>query len=186
MTPLVALWLPIVVAAVLIFIVSSIIHMALPWHKNDYPAVPDEDRAMTAMRPLALAPGDYMLPRAGSMDVFKTPEFQAKLAQGPVVMMTVLPNGGSDMRGSLIKWFIFTLVVSLLAGYAASIALAPGATYGAVFRVVAVAAFMGYSLAHWPLLIWYRRALGTTVRTTIDGLIYALVTAGAFGWLWPR
>jgi hypothetical protein len=34
--------------------------------------------------------------------------------------------------------------------------------------------------------IWYRRAWGVTIKATIDGLIYACLTAVAFGWLWPR
>jgi hypothetical protein len=34
--------------------------------------------------------------------------------------------------------------------------------------------------------IWYSRAWINTIKSTIDGLIYALLTAGTFGWLWPR
>jgi hypothetical protein len=33
--------------------------------------------------------------------------------------------------------------------------------------------------------IWYHRSWGTTLRYTVDGLVYALLTAGIFGWLWP-
>jgi hypothetical protein len=58
--------------------------------------------------------------------------------------------------------------------------------YRAVFHVVAVTAFVGYSVALWQMSIWYARAWSTTVKATVDGLIYALLTAGTFGWLWPR
>ena len=47
-------------------------------------------------------------------------------------------------------------------------------------------AFLGYSLALWQNTIWFKRALATTVKSTIDGLVYGLVTAGVFASLWPR
>ncbi|MFL5609195.1 MAG: hypothetical protein ACJ78G_00640, partial [Gemmatimonadaceae bacterium] len=57
------LWLPILLSAIFVFIVSSIIHMASPWHKNDYPKLANEDQFRNALRPLAIPPGDYMVPR---------------------------------------------------------------------------------------------------------------------------
>ncbi len=55
-----------------------------------------------------------------------------------------------------------------------------------VFRFVAVAAFLGYALALWQFPIRYARSLTTTIKATMDGLAYALVTAGTFAWLWPH
>jgi hypothetical protein len=55
-----------------------------------------------------------------------------------------------------------------------------------VFRFIGAAAFMGYSFALWQMSIWYNRAWSSTIKSTIDGLIYACLTAGTFGWLWPR
>jgi hypothetical protein len=55
-----------------------------------------------------------------------------------------------------------------------------------VFRFAGTTAFIGYSVALWQMSIWYRRAWSTTIKATVDGLIYALLTAGVFGWLWPR
>ena len=43
-----------------------------------------------------------------------------------------------------------------------------------------------YSLALWQSSIWYGRAWGTNLRLTIDGLVYGMLTAGTFGWLWPK
>ena len=45
-----ALWLPILLSAVFVFIVSSIIHMTPLWHKNDYPAMPNQDQVTAALR----------------------------------------------------------------------------------------------------------------------------------------
>jgi hypothetical protein len=186
MTALSALWLPILLSAVLVFIVSSIIHMALPWHQQDYPKLPNEDAVMDALRPLALPPGDFMMPRPASMKDMNSPAYLEKRNKGPVMIVTVLPNGPMSMGGSLAQWFVYSLVVGFFAAYVAAHALPPGAHYLRVFQLVGVTAFTGYSLAIWQLSIWYRRSLGTTIRTTIDGLVYALLTAGAFGWLWPR
>jgi hypothetical protein len=185
MTGLSALWIPILVSAVFVFVVSSVIHMALPWHRDEYPKVPDEDKLRNALKPLGIPPGDYMVPRAASMDEMKSPAFTEKLTQGPVVILTVLPNGPMQMGRNLLLWFIYSIVVSVFAAYVAGRALGPDAEYLAVFRFTGATAFAGYALALWQMWIWYKRSLKTTIKATIDSLVYALVTAGAFGWLWP-
>lgn len=185
MTELSSLWLPILLSAVFVFIASSIIHMATPWHSADYPAMPDEDAVIKALRPLAIPPGDYMLPRPGSMKDMSSPAFLDKMRQGPVMVLTVMPNGPTNMTRSLGLWFVYCIVVALFAAYVASRALAPGAEYMSVFRFVGTTAFIGFALALWQMSVWYHRSLGTTARSTVDGLVYALVTAGTFGWLWP-
>jgi hypothetical protein len=186
MVALSSLWLPILLSAVLVFIASSIIHMATPWHKNDYLATPNEEKVMDALRPFAISPGDYMMPRAGSMADMKSKEFCDKMEKGPVMMFTVMPTGPFAMGKYLVQWFIFSIVVGIFTAYVTAHALATGAPYPQVFRIAGTVAFVGYSLALWPFSIWYRRSWITTIKGTIDGLIYGLLTAGAFGWLWPR
>ena len=185
MTGLFALWLPILLSAVIVFVASSVIHMVLPWHKSDYPKIPNEDRVRDALRPLAIPPGDYMVPRPSSRQEMASPEFAEKVKQGPNLIMTVLPPGPWKMGRNLTMWFLYTLVVGYFAAYVAGRALPPGAQYLAVFRFVGVTAFIGYAVALWQMSIWYRRAWSTTLKGTVDGLIYALLTAGTFGWLWP-
>jgi hypothetical protein len=186
MVGILMLWLPILLSAIIVFFVSSIIHMASPWHKNDYPRVPKEDELRRALQPLAIPPGDYMIPRPASREDLKSPEFAEKVRQGPNMIVTFLPNGPWSMKANLIQWFLYTLVVSILAAYVAGRALPPGSPYLSAFRFVGVTAFIGYSVALWQMSIWYGRAWSTTMKATVDGLIYALCTAGIFGWLWPR
>src|SRR5215472_12501093 len=186
MTPLTALWLPILLSAVIVFVASSIIHMFLPWHKSDYRKAPNEDKLMDALRPLAISPGDYMVPRAGSMEEMRTPEFKEKFSKGPVLMFTMFPGGSMSMGGNMVQWFIYVVVVGIFSAYVASRALPPHAEYLEVFRFAGTAAFLTYAGALWPFSIWYRRAWSTTIKATIDGLIYAGLTGGTFGWLWPR
>ena len=186
MTGMHALWIPIVVSAVFVFIASSLVHMALPWHKSDYGKVPDEDGVLNALRPFNIPPGDYFFPRPESNADMSSPAFKARMEKGPVVVMTVRPNGAWSMGQTLGSWFVYSLVMSFFAAYVAGRALPMGANYLHVFRFVGVAAFLGYSAALWQMQIWYGRSMTTTVKSTIDGLLYACLTAGTFGWLWPR
>ena len=186
MNALTILWLPILLSAVFVFVLSSIIHMALPWHKGDYRKVPGEDQLRDAVGPLAIPPGDYMVPRCDSMQEMRSPGFKEKIKQGPVLMLTVYPNGQMAIGKSLALWFVYLVAVSAFAAYVTGHALPAGASYRPVFRFAGVTAFLAYAGALWQMSIWYRRSWGTTLRATIDGLIYAGVTAGTFGWLWPR
>lgn len=186
MTSFAALWLPILLSAVFVFVASSIIHMASPWHKGDYPRLPDEERVLGALRPLAIPPGDYLMPRPTSREELRSPAFAERMKQGPVVLMTVMPSGEMSMGRNLALWFVYLLVASVFAAYVAGRALAPGAPYLEVFRFAGVTAFACYALALWQMSIWYRRGFGITMKATVDGLVYALITAGTFGWLWPR
>lgn len=183
---LAALWLPIVLSAVLVFVVSSLIHMVLNYHKNDMKKLPDEDAFIAAVRPLNIPPGDYSVPRCDSMKGMNAPEFLDKWAKGPVALITFVKPGKPDMGKSLMQWFIYSLVISVFAAYIADRAVGPGGHYLQVFRFVGCSAFLGYAMALCQDSIWHGRNWGATVRMMLDGLIYALVTAGMFGWLWPR
>ena len=184
MVSLTALWLPILLSGVLVFAASTLIHTVLGWHAGDWKKFSAEDAVLAALRRFELPPGDYVAPRPASMKEMGTPEFQAKAARGPRVMVTVLPASNSMAR-NLVLWFIYSLVVAVFAAYVAGSTLGPGAEYLIVFRVTSTVTFAGYALAIWHDWIWYSRNLGYTVRSTIDGLVYGLLTGGAFGWLWP-
>ncbi len=186
MVPVMSLAIPIVVSAVIVFVASSIIHMVLPFHRNDVRKLPNEDEALDAFRRLNLAPGDYAAPHADGPEGMKKPEFIAKMSKGPIVFLTVAPGGSVSMSTSLTLWFLYSVVVSVFAAYIAGRALGAGVSYLAVFRFVGASAFMGYALALAQNSIWYKRNWGMTIRSMIDGFVYALLTAGTFGWLWPR
>lgn len=185
MVPVLSLWLPVLISAVLVFVVSSVIHMVLKYHKGDMGACPEEAKVMDALRPFEIPPGNYVLPCASDSREMSTPEFVEKMNKGPVAFMTVLPNGPFSMAKNLWMWFGYSVLVGGFAGYAAGLTLGPGADYLTVFRVVAAVSFAGYSLAILQNAIWWYRGWGYTLRTMFDGLIYALLTAGTFGWLWP-
>jgi hypothetical protein len=120
------------------------------------------------------------------MKAFKDPAFMEKFKAGPRAMVTFFPTGEVKMGAQLFQWFLYTILIGITAAYISGRALAPGAHYLQVFRFAGATAFYGYSLALLQFSIWYKRAWGTTLRSVVDGLIYAFVTAGFFGWLWPR
>jgi hypothetical protein len=185
MTELGMLWLPILLGAVFVHIVSAIIHMGPFWHRSDWRGVPNEEAARAALGPMKIPPGDYMLPHC-SPSAMRLPETQRKFSEGPIMLLSVRPNGMPSMATPMIAWFIYLLVVALFAGYVAAHALAPGAHYMNVFRYVGTTAFMALGLGGIVNSIWFSRQWSSTLKHVLDGFIYALVMAGTFGWLWPK
>lgn len=186
MVTLTGLWLPILLSAVGVFFASSLVHMVLRWHKNDYSKLPNEENVLDAMRKEAMAPGIYMFPwHSGGADM-KSPEYMEKCKKGPVGLMFLMPPGPINMGKFLGMWFVYCVLVSIFVAYLASRTVAPGTDYLMVFRVAGTVAFMGYGLGNMVDSIWRGQPWGVTIKHMIDGLIYALLTAGVFGWLWVR
>lgn len=185
MVPLSALWPPIVLSAVIIFVASSIMHMLLPYHRSDYQRLPDEDKVMAALRSAGLQRGLYVFPFCTFKEM-KSPAMVEKYKQGPVGSITVFPPGPPAMPKFLGQWFVYCLLVSFFVAYLTGHTVAPGTHYLAVFRVAGTAAFLAYGLGALPNGIWKGQTWSMTMKEVIDGLIYALLTAGTFGWLWPR
>ncbi len=186
MVPVLALWLPILVAAVLVFAGSSIIHMFLGYHASDFGKMDAEDEAMDALRPANLAPGDYFMPYADSPDAMNSEAYRKKLERGPAAFLTVVdPNALKSMGKSFVLWFAYCVLIGVVVAYATGRTLGPDAEYLEVFRFSGTVAFCCYALALPHRSIWYHQKWSTTLKSMFDGLIYACLTGGAFGWLWP-
>ena len=185
MVPLTALLLPLLLAAVIVFVASSIMHMVLPYHRSDYRQLPDEDKLLPALRAAGLKRGLYMFPYCTHKDM-KSPAIAEKQKQGPVGMLTVFPTGPVNMPKYLVMWFVYCLLIGLFVAYLTGRTVTPGAPYLAVFRVAGTAAFLAYGVGHLVNAIWAGQPWSVTIKHVIDGLIYSLLTAGTFGWLWPR
>ena len=185
MVPSLSLWLPILVSAVVVFIASSVIHMALRYHKNDFKRLPTESDVLASLRSFQLPPGEYFFPFADGGEEMRSDEWKKKVDTGPVGFMTVMPNRPMDMGKNLTQWFVYCLVVGLLTAYLTGLAYGPGTDYMVIFRFAGTAAFIGYTAAMWQNSIWWSRSWSTTLKSTFDGLVYGLLTAGVFGWMWP-
>jgi hypothetical protein len=186
MVTLLSLWLPIVLSAVIVFLASWLLHMIVGHHAGDMRKLPQEDALLDALRAAQVEPDDYMAPHISSARDMRDPKFLEKKRRGPTVVLTL--TGGSEMSlgKPLAQWFVYLLVVMLLSGYVASRTLPLGANYLEVFRVIGTVAFMGLALGQPHQSIWWQRRWSTTIKYMIDGLLYALLAAGVFGWLWPR
>lgn len=185
MVPLATLWLPILLGAVAVFLVSSFVHMVFRIHAGDWRKLPDEDRTLDTLRAAAIPPGQYMFPNCGSPKDMGTPEMKAKLERGPVGHMTVLPPGGFNMGRSLLQWFLLSLVVSAGAGYVAGIGLGADASTTDVFRATATVAFLAHGTAAVTDGIWKGARWGVAAKFLFDALLYSLATGAVFAWLWP-
>lgn len=181
-----SLWLPILLAAILVFVASSLIHMVLKYHANDFTQLPDEAGVMDALTGFDIPPGDYVMPYASSGAEYGTEEFKAKLDKGPLAYFTVMDRKKVDSMGAqFIQWFLYAVIVAVVAAYVAGRTLEPGADYLQVFRLTGTVAFTCYAMGLPQRSIWYGLSWKTTAKSMFDGLVYGALTAGAFGWLWP-
>jgi hypothetical protein len=185
MVSLTALWLPILLSAVVVFIASSVIHMVFKYHNSEYGRLPNEKKILDAMRAENISPGFYAFPHCVNVKEMGSPEMKEKYAKGPVGMLNVLPNGPPAMGKKLGGWFVYCLVVGFFAAYVASRTLAPGTHYLQVFRVVGCVSFMAYGFAYLSDAVWNMKPWSMSIKHLFDGLVYGLLTAGVFGWLWP-
>lgn len=185
MVSLASLWLPILLSAVIVFIASSLIHMVLGYHRSDYKQLPEEERVLGALRPLDLKPGLYTFPFSTHKEM-KSPAMVEKQKLGPVGMMTIFPKGPVNMGKFLGLWFAYCLVVSLIVAYLGVHTIGPYTSYRHVFHVAGIAAFLAYGIGQIVGGIWGGQPWSNVAKHVFDGLIYGLLTAGTFGWLWPR
>jgi hypothetical protein len=181
-----SLWLPILLASVLVFFVSFLVHMVLKYHKGDYSQLPNEDAVRAAIRSGNAAPAQYVIPYCSDPKHMREPEMQKKYAEGPVAVLNLLRPGVPTMGKMLGQWFGLILVITLIIAYVACHCLPAGARYMDVFRTVAPVGFLAYAAGQFPAAIWMGKPWRIAWKEAFDGLLYGLVTAGTFGWLWPR
>ena len=174
------LWLPIVVSAVLVWVASFFMHMVLPHHKKDFSKLPDEAQFFAGLQ--GVAPGQYMFPWC-TMAEMKTPEFQERQKTVPNGTLN-LWSGPVNMGKNLMLTLLFYLVVGFFVAYLASHSIATGTPYLKVFQIAGAAAFMAHGLGWIPNTIWFGwKGFGGYM---FDSIVFALITAGTFGWLWSR
>ena len=179
------LWLPILVAVVLVFVASNLVWMVLPHHKKDTRRLPDEAAALQVLGKQGLTPGLYRFPWA-EMSEMKKPEVAEKFARGPVGLLTVTPSGPFNMGKSMGAWVTYIVVITVAVAIIAERMLGTGAPYISVFRRVGAVAILAYSAGNLPNSIWWGKPWRNTCLEALDGALYGLLTAGSFGWLWPR
>jgi hypothetical protein len=186
METLAGLWQPIVLSAVLVFVASSLVWNVLGAHKWHIKGLPDEAGAREALGRQGLSPGQYAIPYAAGPGAMKDPAFVEKLEKGPVAVLAVRRPGRPNMGQFLPAWFAYLLCVSALVAFVCGQTLHRGTEYLHVFGVAGAVAVAAYSLGQIPNAIWWGRPWKSVWKEFADGLVYGLLTASSFGWLWPR
>ena len=166
------LWLPILLSAVFVFIVSSVVHMLLPIHKNDAKKMPGEVDILAAIRDKGVTPGQYMFPCAASMADMGTPEMLEKFKLGPVGFITIVPS--FNIGKSLWQWFIYSLVIGTAVAYISVMQLGGGVPAGGdVFWFTTTVGILAYALSYVHDSIWKGVSWGISMKFILDGVITA-------------
>lgn len=186
MVSLSELWMISLLAGFLCWFASALVHMLVKYHNADYQGLSNEADVSKVLEASSAKPGLYSMPYCVDMKAMGEEPMQKKFSDGPVAMITIMPNGMPAMAKLLSQQVLFFILGSLLIGYLASISLGAGADYIVVFRHVFVASFLTYGWAQIPYSIWMGQPWSNCLRYLVDALIYASVTAGTFAWLWPQ
>jgi len=181
MDELISLWLPILLSSILLFIVSAIFWMAPLHHKKDWVKPPNEEGLLAALK--GAPAGQYMIPWCDPKD-FKDDALKKRWQAGPHASIIVRP-GAPNMGKNMGLTFVFYIVVNIFIAYVATIALDPGDAYLRVFQVVGTVGIMAYGFGLIPGAIWFGKSMRSTITDFFDAIVYGLLTAGMFGWLWP-
>ena len=178
------LWLPILLSAVVVWVASAIVWMALPHHKRDFIALPDEDGFMEHVRKSGLGPGNYVFPDFRGRDAMKSEKVCKALESGPVGHLSLWPTP-LTMGGKMVATFVVFLVVSTLIAYLTRVALPGAAPFGKVFQVATTAGVLAYCFSFIPNAVWFGAYRRTIVAGIVDGVVYGVITGAIFAWRWP-
>jgi len=184
MDHVVNLWAPILLSAALVFVASSISWMVLPFHHKEWKGLPQEDAFRGTITSMGIGPGQYCFPHCDDMKKMKDPAFKGKMESGPQGTLSVWARR-RPMPLCLGFSFAFYILVGVFVAYIGSLAVPQGAAYLTVFRITGTAAVMGYALGFIPGAFWFGRSVSSILVELVDGIVYGLLTAGAFAWLWP-
>ncbi len=186
MNALLALWLPILLSAVVVFAISSLIHMLFKWHASDYGVLSNENAIRDAIRAGNPAPGRYVVPFCREMKEMGSEAMLKKYQEGPVGHITLLPNGAPNMGKHLGLWFLWCLVTAAVAAYLA------GQIYGlhhlharGAAKLVGAVTLISLGFGTVQESIWMGRPWSGTAKNLLDAVLYAAGSGLVFYWLWP-
>jgi hypothetical protein len=182
---LIPLWLPILLSAAVVWVISAIVWMALPHHKRDFIALPDEDGLMEYLRKSGIKPGNYVFPDFRGREAMKSPKVEKALNEGPVGHLSIWQTP-LTMGGKMVATFIVYLVATILIAYLTRVALPGAAPFAKVFQVAGTAGILAYCFSFIPNAVWFGSYKRTIVANFVDGIVYGLITGALFGWLWPH
>ena len=186
MNAFLSLWLPILLSAVVVFVISSLIHMVFKWHAGDYSALANEDAVRAAINAGNPKPGRYVVPHCKDMTDMGGEAMKRKYAEGPVGHFTLGPRGQPNMGKYLGQWFLLCLVVSVVAAFVVTqiFGIHPERARAAS-KLVGAVSFVAYGFGTLQESIWMMRPWSASAKYLLDSALYAVGSALVFYWLWP-
>jgi hypothetical protein len=186
MNALLSLWLPILLSAVVVFVISSLVHMVFKWHASDYHPFANEDAVRAAINAGNPKPGRYVLPHCKDMKDMASEGMVKKYQEGPIGHFTLGPVGVPNMGKYLGLWFLLCVLVSAAAAAVAS-RLVPldHASARTAAELVGAVSFIGYGFGTIQESIWSMRPWSGSAKYLLDAALYALGSALVFYWVWP-
>jgi hypothetical protein len=177
---LTALWMPIVLSAVVLFFASFVAWTVLPHHESDFRKAPNEEKLMATVRELNLPPGSYMFPWCSHQEM-KNPAMQERYKQGPRGKLVVwdMPNMGRN----LLLTFLYFLIVATFTAYIGYTAMGSGVDFMRVFRIIGSIGVLVYASSGQLNAVWFPRR---TLMDFIDGIAYGILMGLTFALLWPQ
>lgn len=180
---LLQLWLPILLATVVLFFASFLAWVVLPHHKPDVRRWPDEDALLEFIRNSGAEAGEYLFPLIDEKHM-KEEWAQQRYAAGPWGVINVWSQQ-PNMALNMVKTVLFFLVVTVLVGYVGASALPAGAGFGQVFQVVGTTAILAHTAGGVCREIWFTRPARAKLMDCFDGLAFGIITGVIFALLWP-
>jgi len=186
MNLLLSLWLPILLSAVVVFVISSLIHMVFKWHASDYGSLANEEAIRAAIRAGNPAPGRYVMPYCKEMKDMASEAMKQKYQEGPVAHLTLLPTGAPNMGKHLGLWFLWSLAIAAVAAFLAAQTYGPQVMHPrGASKMVGAVTFVAHGFGTVTESIWMGRPWSSSAKHLLDAALYGLGTGAVFFGLWP-
>lgn len=185
MNALLSLWLPILLSAVVVFVISSLVHMVIKWHAGDYGFFANEDAIRDAIRAANPAPGRYVIPQCKEMKDMASAAMVKKYNEGPVGHVTIIPNGPPNMGKYLGLWFLLCVLVSVATACVVARLIPHDPAFAQrAAKLAGAVSFIAYGFGTIQESIWSGRPWSQSVKYILDAALYAAGTAMVFYFLW--
>jgi len=186
MNALLSLWLPILLSAVVVFVISSLIHMVFKWHNPEYRGFSNEDAVRDAIRTGNPSPGQYVLPYCKEMKELGTEAMKQKYQEGPVGFVTLTQSGSPNMGKSFVAWFLMSIIVGAIGAFIATqlFGLDPARARAAA-KLVGAVTFLSYGMGTIAESVWMGRTWTASAKFLLDAALYGIGSGLVFFWLWP-
>lgn len=186
MNTLLALWLPILLSAVVVFVISCLVHMVLKWHASDYNGFANENDVRAAINAGKPTSGRYVIPFCKDMKEMGSADMQQKYREGPVGHIMLGATGMPSIGKFMSQWFVWVLVVSTVSAYLAARLCGLDHSHAHIAaKLVGAVTFIAHGFGTVTESIWGLRPWSSSIKYLLDAALYGLGAGLVILWLWP-